>query len=381
MKRSSSTGQDGCESPSWLLTVAAGKRLAVAAARSDAKMSILTADSVEMVVRDEAMLSVLKLADEVAFREASILITGENGTGKEILARYIHGKSARVGKPFVSVNCAAISEGLLESELFGHERGAFAGAAARQIGKFEEASGGTLLLDEISEMSVRLQAKLLRAIQRRLIERIGGGKPVMVNVRIIATSSRDLTDAVSEGRFREDLLNRLNAVTLKIPSLRDRPADILALAEYFGGKYAEINGIPERPFSPDAKRELIAARWLGNVRELKNTIHFAVLLASGIDIGGEVIRSTAPAARAVQKVEALTRALVGRTVAEVERDLILDTLDHCHGNRTRAARILGISLRTLRNKLKGYHAEGINVPESGTTREQSRLPSFISKCN
>ncbi|PKR89840.1 sigma-54-dependent Fis family transcriptional regulator [Pleomorphomonas diazotrophica] len=378
--------------------IATDAKAAVAAIRAGAKeyiplppdaeliaavLSAVTADSRDLVVRDEAMQAVLKLADQVAGSEASILITGESGTGKEVLARYVHRKSARVDKPFVSVNCAAIPENLLESELFGHEKGAFTGAVARRVGKFEEASGGTLLLDEISEMDVRLQAKLLRAIQERMIDRVGGGKPVPVDIRIIATSNRNLADAVKEGRFREDLLYRLNVVNLKIPSLRDRPADILALAEHFGRKYAEINGMPERPLSADAKRELIAARWPGNVRELENTIHRAVLLASGIEIGVEAIRSpdgarmegnvtvprsTDPAARAAQTAEAVTRALVGRTVAEVERDLILDTLDHCLGNRTHAAKILGISIRTLRNKLNEYEAEGIDVPDPGTSR-------------
>lgn len=378
--------------------IATDAKAAVAAIRAGAKeyiplppdaeliaavLAAVTADSRDLVVRDEAMQAVLKLADQVAGSEASILITGESGTGKEVLARYVHRKSARVDKPFVSVNCAAIPENLLESELFGHEKGAFTGAVARRVGKFEEASGGTLLLDEISEMDVRLQAKLLRAIQERVIDRVGGGKPVPVDIRIIATSNRNLTDAVKEGRFREDLLYRLNVVNLKIPALRDRPADILALAEHFGRKYAEINGMPERPLAADAKRELIAARWPGNVRELENTIHRAVLLASGIEIGVEAIRSpdgarmegnvavprsADPAVRAAQTAEAVTRALVGRTVAEVERDLILDTLDHCLGNRTHAAKILGISIRTLRNKLNEYEAEGIDVPDPGTSR-------------
>ncbi|SCM71811.1 Transcriptional regulatory protein FlbD [uncultured Pleomorphomonas sp.] len=378
--------------------IATDAKAAVAAIRAGAKeyiplppdaeliaavLAAVTADSRDLVVRDEAMQAVLKLADQVAPSEASILITGESGTGKEVLARYVHRKSARVDRPFVSVNCAAIPENLLESELFGHEKGAFTGAVARRVGKFEEASGGTLLLDEISEMDVRLQAKLLRAIQERVIDRVGGGKPVPVDIRIIATSNRNLSDAVKEGRFREDLLYRLNVVNLKIPSLRDRPADILALAEHFGRKYAEINGMPERPLAADAKRELIAARWPGNVRELENTIHRAVLLASGTEIGVEAIRSpdgarmegtaavpraTDPAARAAQTAEAVTRALVGRTVADVERDLILDTLDHCLGNRTHAARILGISIRTLRNKLNEYEAEGIDVPDPGTSR-------------
>ena len=349
-----------------------------------AVLSAVSADNRDVVVRDEAMLAVLKLADQVAPSEASILITGESGTGKEVLARYVHRKSSRADKAFVSVNCAAIPENLLESELFGHEKGAFTGAVARRIGKFEEASGGTLLLDEISEMDVRLQAKLLRAIQERVIDRVGGSKPVPVDIRIIATSNRNLTEAVKDGRFREDLLYRLNVVNLKIPALRNRPADVLALADHFAKKYAEVNGLPERPLAQDVKRELIASSWPGNVRELENTIHRAVLLASGTEIGVDAIRTpdggrfegrstsrpagSDMAVRAVETAQAVTRALVGRTVADVERDLILDTLDHCLGNRTHAAKILGISIRTLRNKLNEYEAEGVDVPEPGTSR-------------
>jgi DNA-binding NtrC family response regulator len=213
-----------------------------------------------------------------------------------------------------------------------------------------------------------------------VIDRVGGGKPVPVDIRIIATSNRNLVEAVRAGSFREDLLYRLNVVNLKLPPLRERPADVVALAEHFARKYAEVNGVPVRSLSADAKRELIAAAWPGNVRELENTLHRAVLLANGPEIGVEAIRApdgarfavTAArqdtAARAAETAEAVTRALVGRTVAEVERDLILDTLDHCLGNRTHAARILGISIRTLRNKLNEYTDAGITVPEPGTAR-------------
>src|SRR3712207_2463425 len=179
------------------------------------------------------MAQVVQLADQVAKSDASVLITGESGTGKEVMAKYLHAHSRRAAKPFISINCAAIPEALLESELFGHEKGAFTGAVGRRIGKFEEASGGTLLLDEISEMDIRLQAKLLRAIQERLIDRLGGSKPVAVDIRILATSNRNLSEAVREGSFREDLLFRLNVINLKLPALRDRPGDILALSEHF----------------------------------------------------------------------------------------------------------------------------------------------------
>src|SRR5215470_17594332 len=204
-----------------------------------AVLAAVADDHRELVYRDEAMAQVIKLAQQIAPSDASVLITGESGTGKEVLARYVHARSNRGRAPFICVNCAAIPENLLESELFGHEKGAFTGAIARRVGKFEEASAGTLLLDEISEMDVRLQAKLLRAIQERVIDRVGGNRPVAVDIRIIATSNRNLTDAVREGRFREDLLYRLNVVNLRLPALRERPRDIQALARHFVRLYAQ----------------------------------------------------------------------------------------------------------------------------------------------
>src|SRR6476659_1723395 len=249
-----------------------------------AVLAAVAEDTREMIYRDDSMAKVVKLAQQIASSDASVLITGESGTGKEVLARFVHGRSNRSKKPLITVNCAAIPENLLESELFGHEKGAFTGAIARRIGKFEEANGGTLLLDEISEMDARLQAKLLRAIQEREIDRVGGAKPVKVDIRILATSNRDLAQAVKEGTFREDLLYRLNVVNLKLPPLRERPGDIIALAEHFVRKYAAANGAPERPLSAEAKRRLCGHRWPGNVRELENAMHRAVLLASGPEI-------------------------------------------------------------------------------------------------
>ena len=344
-----------------------------------AVIEAVAADARAFVWRDPAMERVVKLAEQVARSGASVLVTGESGTGKEVLARHIHGKSPRRDKPFVSVNCAAIPDNLLESELFGHERGAFTGAVARRIGKFEEASTGTLLLDEVSEMDARLQAKLLRALQERVIDRVGGSQPVPVDIRVIATSNRNLTEEVRKGTFREDLLFRLNVVNLRLPALRERPGDVLELAGFFAKRYADVNGLPVRPLSAEAKRMVLANPWRGNVRELENAIHRAVLLAAGDVIGAEAIRApdgealsgAAPVERAAQNALAATRELVGRTVADVERDLILDTLDHCLGNRTHAARILGISIRTLRNKLSEYMTSGISVAEPGGTR-----PSF-----
>ncbi|MBZ0141339.1 MAG: sigma-54 dependent transcriptional regulator [Pseudorhodoplanes sp.] len=329
-------------------------------------------DDRDLIWRDAAMEAVIKLAQQIAGSDASVLITGESGTGKEVLARYLHARSGRARKPFISVNCAAIPEQLLESELFGHEKGSFTGAIARRIGKFEEANGGTLLLDEISEMDVRLQAKLLRAIQERVIDRVGGTRPVPIDIRIIATSNRNLVEAARAGSFREDLLFRLNVVNLKIPPLRERPADVIELAEYFVKKYSQANGLPARPLSAEAKRALSLNRWPGNVRELENTIHRAVLLTSGEEISveglvmpdGTRLDQATPAAvqHAAIAAEQVTRALVGRTVADVERDLILETLKHCLGNRTHAANILGISIRTLRNKLNEYANDGVPVP-------------------
>jgi DNA-binding NtrC family response regulator len=340
-------------------------------------------ESHQLIFEDESMAAVITLADQVAGSDASILITGESGTGKEVLARYVHRKSARANAPFISVNCAAIPENLLESELFGHEKGAFTGAIARRVGKFEEANGGTLLLDEISEMDTRLQAKLLRAIQEREIDRVGGTKPVKVNIRIVATSNRDLADAAKRGTFREDLFYRLNVVNLRLPPLRERQKDILALARHFAHKYAQANGAPYRAVAPATERLLIAHPWRGNVRELENTIHRAVLLATGAEITPEAIRlpdgthvgispdMPGPVKVAVESHAAVTRGLVGRTVADVERDLILDTLDHCLGNRTHAANILGISIRTLRNKLREYGDSGLAIPQHGETRMAS----------
>src|SRR5262245_40221079 len=221
-----------------------------------AVLAAVAEDTREMIYRDESMAKVVKLAQQIAGSDASVLITGESGTGKEVLARFVHGRSNRSKKPFISVNCAAIPENLLESELFGHEKGAFTGALARRIGKFEEANGGTLLLDEISEMDVRLQAKLLRAIQERVIDRVGGNRPVPVDIRINATSNRNLTDALRENKFREDLLFRLNVVNLKIPPLRERPSDIGELAQHFIKKYSNANNLPLRPLSADARRAL-----------------------------------------------------------------------------------------------------------------------------
>jgi two-component system response regulator FlrC len=325
-----------------------------------------------LVVRDAAMQAAVRRAEQVAHAEASVLITGESGTGKEVLARHIHRRSRRAGGPFVALNCAAIPDNLLESELFGHEKGAFSGAVARRLGKFESANGGTLLLDEISEMDVRLQAKLLRALQEREIDRLGGAAPVRVDVRILATTNRDMATEVARGRFREDLFFRLNVVSLLVPPLRERPGDIAALAEHFARRYAELNGLKLRPIEPAAMQKLQACRWRGNVRELENVVHRAVLLAEGDTIGSDAIElsSETPASEtgpsfpepSFGAASSGAAAMVGRTVGEMERELILHTLARTLGNRTQAAIILGISIRALRNKLRDYAAGGAAVP-------------------
>lgn len=336
-----------------------------------AVLEAVTEQQHALIFKDPKMGDVVKMADQVAASEASILVTGPSGTGKEVLAHYIHNKSKRKDRRFVAVNCAAIPENLLESELFGHEKGAFTGAVARRIGKFEEADGGTLLLDEISEMDVRLQAKLLRVLQEREVDRIGSNKPIQVNVRIIATSNRNMEEAVQQGQFREDLYFRLNVVNIRLPALAERPADIPPLAEHFAIKYAETNDVARKPIGDDAMQKLQSYAWPGNVRELENTMHRAILLASGATIDADAILLTSQdSAAGMGSTDAFNSEgaganLVGQTVAEVERSLIIDTLGHCLGNRTHAATILGISIRTLRNKLKQYGDEGFNIPSPG----------------
>ncbi len=333
-----------------------------------AVLAAATRENHALIYGDKKTEAVLKMAKQIAPSEASVLLTGASGTGKEIFSRFIHDNSKRANKKFVAVNCAAIPETLLESELFGYEKGAFTGAVARRIGKFEEASDGTLLLDEISEMDIGIQAKLLRAIQEKEIDRIGGKAPIKVNTRIIATSNRDLTEAVKNGTFRQDLYYRLNVVNIQIPALKDRPGDIVVLAKHFVKKYSELNELPMKPMSQAAEEKLLNYLWPGNVRELENTIHRAVLLSAGEQIEEDAIilddvdsiinkpkttNETAPTPTITPQF--------GTTVAAMERNLIIDTLKHTLGNRTVAAQILGISIRTLRNKLKQYEAEGFEV--------------------
>jgi two-component system response regulator FlrC len=335
-----------------------------------AVLEAVAGDHSEFITKDPAMKSVFRLVDQIAPSDASVLIVGESGTGKEVMARYIHSHSRRKDKPFVTVNCAAIPENLLESELFGHEKGAFTGAIDRRIGKFEEANRGTLLLDEITEMHPRLQAKLLRAIQEREIDRVGGTKPIKVDIRVLATSNRNLEKEVESGNFREDLYFRLNVVCVELLPLRERPQDIEVLSYFFVDKYCRANGVALKKLAPAALEKLRQYYWRGNVRELENVIHRSILVTQGDEIGKEEIHIPKSAMEAVQGDINPTadgipaHVLVGRTVADVEKDLIIGTLSHCLGNRTHAANILGISIRTLRNKLNLYTDEGTTVPQS-----------------
>jgi two-component system, response regulator FlrC len=301
------------------------------------------------------MNNVIEMANQIAPTEATVLITGESGTGKEIMAKYIHKKSRRSSFPFVSVNCAAIPDNLLESELFGHEKGSFTGAVSRRIGKFEEANNGTLLLDEISEMHVHLQAKLLRALQEREIDRVGGSSPVGINIRVIATSNKNLIECVQNKTFREDLYFRLNVVNLKVESLRERPNDIKMLSELFVSKYSKYNHIREKRITDDAYKALLDYSWPGNIRELENTIHRALLLSKSDKIDSEHLHLDTGYSK--DSKDSIWSSFYGKTIEHLEKDYIIYMLNKCLGNKTSAATMLGISIRTLRNKLSKYSAK------------------------
>ncbi len=345
----------------------------VAATRRDASI----------IGRHPAVTRVLALARQVASSKATVLISGESGTGKEMFARYIHIHSGRENGPFVAVNCAALPEHLLESELFGHEKGAFTGAISRKLGKFELASGGTLLLDEISEMDLALQAKLLRALQESEIDRVGGTETVKIDVRVLATSNRNLEQSVERGEFRQDLYYRLNVIPLRLPPLRERGEDALLLAEYFMARYTREYGLGPLRLSEEAMTWLLEYAWPGNVRELQNLMERAVLLAGPGPIrplhflmdGQEWDPSRpdpldAEALRDEADDDALPTVCLtappdadGRipTIQEMEMHLIMKSLDKTMGNRTKASELLGISVRTLRNKLSEYRKIGLNI--------------------
>src|SRR2546427_2557643 len=307
-----------------------------------------TSESLEIISQNSLMLSLLDQATQAAKTNATILVQAESGTGKELLARWIHKNSANHNGPFVAVNCAALPENLLESELFGYEKGAFTGANNFKPGKFELAQNGTMLLDEIGEMAPLLQAKLLRVLQEQEVDRIGGKRPIPIRVRVIATTNKDLRKLIARGQFREDLFFRLNVVPLRIPPLRDRKDDIAVLTEHFMKKYggAEVG-------QPDAETIDLLQRygWPGNVRELENIVHRSFALRGRLKI--------TPADLFDQSVESPEASALqaGQSVGEMERKLIMTTLEQTNGNRTHAAKLLGISLRTLRNKLREYRVE------------------------
>jgi two-component system response regulator HydG len=308
----------------------------------------------DVVGASAAIREVLRVAHLVAESDATVLVLGESGTGKEIIAREIHRASVRVRKPFVAVNCSAIPEGLLESELFGHEKGSFTGAVRQRDGRFEAADGGTIFLDEIGDMSPALQSKLLRFLQDHTIQRVGSSRDVVVDARVIAATNRDLEKDVADGRFREDLYFRLNVVTIVVPPLRERLEDVPPLVDHFLKLQAPSGGKPKK-VSPRAMRLVMRYDWPGNVRELENAVQRAVVLSRGETIFPEHLPAKVQAAGGTAGDEALTP---GKTIREVERDIIVKTLKETGGNRSKAAEILGIARRTLQNKIKEYGIDG-----------------------
>jgi len=319
-------------------------------------------DQRSILTQDPGMVRLLSTVEGVAASQATILVNGESGTGKELLARFIHSRSPRAHRPFIAVNCAALPDGLLESELFGHERGAFTGAIMKKIGKFEMAHTGTLLLDEISEMNMGLQAKLLRVIQEREVDRVGGREPVSVNIRVIATTNRSLYHEVEQGRFREDLYYRLNVFPITVPPLRERPADIPLLARHFVAVSAARNGLPLPTVSAEAYVTLQDRRWKGNVRELENVMERAVLLAGNEPIlPGHLLLESGGQPGSPAPVPSVPQPSGNGSLWEMERELIFQTLARVRENRTHAAKELGISIRTLRNKLREYRGTSCQV--------------------
>ena len=305
------------------------------------------AEHAAIITSNPQMEAMLALARRVAKTDATVLVQGETGTGKEMLARFIHRESARHAGPFVAVNGAALPESLIESELFGHERGSFTGAIGRRAGCFETASGGTLLLDEVTEIPLALQAKLLRALQEGEVVRVGSSHPVKVDVRVIAVTNRDLRTEVAAGNFRQDLFYRLNVVALRPAALRDRPGDIPMLARHFLAKYAALYGSVANRFTTEAVERLVGHRWAGNVRELENVVQRAVILCAAAAVeAGDVVLEEAAALETIDTG--------GRSIAELERDVILSTLARLNGNRTHTAKALGITVRTVRNRLRKY---------------------------
>ncbi|MGD9733449.1 MAG: sigma-54-dependent transcriptional regulator [Desulfamplus sp.] len=343
---------------------------------------------VQIITSDKGMLRVLNMAKRVADSTASVLIQGESGTGKELFARFIHHNSRRSSMPFVALNCAALPENLLESELFGHEKGAFTGAISRKEGKFEIADHGTLFLDEITEMQYHLQAKLLRVLQEKTVDRVGGREPVEVDVRIIASTNRDMKEALRNGEFREDLYHRLNTIPLTIPPLRQRQGDLRLLCDHFIKHYSNIDARDVKGMTPEAYKVLSSQKFTGNVRELQNMIHRAVLLAQGdmiephdllmedfddsYDSQTEELNSDSSnnyksadnfdteSAAGKNPADQMPYNIGTGSLRDIEERVIYNTLEQTEGNRTHAAKLLGISVRTLRNKLNEYKEKGIS---------------------
>ena len=323
---------------------------------------VASEDSAGVISSDPASRDLFTMAQRVAQTDATVLLTGESGVGKEVVARFIHRNSARQKGPFVAINCAAIPDSLLEATLFGYEKGAFTGAQQAQAGKFEQAQDGTLLLDEVTEMPMGLQAKLLRVLQEREVERVGGKKPVSLNIRIIATSNRDMAEAVAKGGFREDLFYRLNVFPVAIPALRQRPLDILPIARHFlvehGARFAR-SGVK---LSAAAEQAMIAHDWPGNVRELENVIQRALILSTGalielehLHLSARVVGPVLARPAVVSPIESLAKP---DSMKDLEREHILRALEEAGGSRKLTIERLGISERTLRYKLQQYREEG-----------------------
>jgi len=307
----------------------------------------------DFLSRDPRVLEILSVVDRAATTDATILLTGESGTGKELLARRVHEQSKRSGGAFVAVNCAALPQSLAESELFGHEKGSFTGADSRRTGRFETANGGTLFLDEVGELSDEVQAKLLRAIEERTIERVGGGKPIPLDIRLVAATNRDLDALVKRGQFRSDLFFRLNVVAVKIPPLRERQTDIGLLTPILVDAIANRLGLQPKELSDDAMAALEASSWPGNVRELRNVLERSLIVTTGATITNDDLPILEPSLST--RPEAWTQARTApMSLEERERQAILDALKQCEGHRERAAELLGVSVRTLYNRLKQY---------------------------
>ena len=328
----------------------------------------------ELLGKSKAMEQLRLLIRKIAQTQATVLVQGESGTGKELVARAMHRLSPRSGAPFIKVNCAALPENLVESELFGHEKGAFTGALNKREGRFELAHGGTILLDEISEISLAMQAKLLRVLQEREFERVGGTRTIKVDVRVLATTNRKLEESVEKNEFRQDLYFRLNVVPIHVAPLRERPEDIQFLAENFVHRFVRKHGIAVRGFSPESQHVLLNHKWPGNVRELQNVIERAVILCEPdkfidpdhLNVSAAPVKTPQKPVESNGRPEAEPENTSFMTLYDIEKRHILTALDQCHQNRTQAARLLDINIRTLRNKLNEYKLPAAD-PESRTS--------------